>query len=53
MEETLSLPVNMPFDKRAVCTKCGHEPFRGQNLYNSVGESERTLPVKKSLTLAL
>jgi hypothetical protein len=21
MEETLSLPVNMPFDKRAVCTK--------------------------------
>ena len=26
MEETLSLPVNMPFDKRAVCTKSGHEP---------------------------
>ncbi len=25
MEETLSLSVNMPFDKRAVCPKCGHE----------------------------
>jgi hypothetical protein len=23
MEETLSLAVNMPFDKRAVCTKSG------------------------------
>jgi hypothetical protein len=26
MEETLSLAVNMPFDKRAVYTKSGHEP---------------------------
>jgi hypothetical protein len=29
MEETLSLHVNMPFDKRAVCTKSGHEPIFG------------------------
>jgi len=26
MEETLSLPVNRSFDKRAVCTKSGQEP---------------------------
>ncbi len=26
MEETLSLPVNRSFDKRAVGTKSGHEP---------------------------
>ena len=31
MEETLSLPVNMPFDKRAVCTKSGHEPLSWRN----------------------
>jgi hypothetical protein len=38
MEETLSLHVNMPFDKRAVCTKSGHEPFHEQNLYNYMGD---------------
>ncbi len=34
MEETLSLPVNMPFDKRAVCTKSGHEPLNWWNVSN-------------------
>jgi hypothetical protein len=38
MEETLSLPVNMPFDKRAVCTKSGHEP-RNSKIYTKVNES--------------
>jgi len=42
MEETLSLPVNMPFDKRAVCTKSGHEPLSGRKWYNSAG---RNMPV--------
>ena len=35
MEETLSLPVNMPFDKRAVYTKSGHEPWN-KKIYKEV-----------------
>jgi len=38
MEETLSLPVNMPFDKRAVCTKSGHEPLNWCFYNNYPGE---------------
>ena len=30
MEETLSLPVNRSFDKRAVCTKSGQEPLNSK-----------------------
>ncbi len=39
MEETLSLPVNMPFDKRAVCTKSGHEPLLWYFILSSAGHS--------------
>jgi hypothetical protein len=28
MQETLSLRVNASFDKQAVCTKYGHQPFK-------------------------
>ena len=34
MEETLSFPVNRPFDKRAVLSKFGHEPHNSQ-VYSS------------------
>jgi len=40
-------------NKKLIIEQCvNHLIFHGRNLYNYVGESERTLSVKKSLTLA-